>query len=71
MEIEQLLLDRIRHDFTEEGFEVIFLRLDLLHDAASAGCLTTITSLSADQVKGWLEELIFTAKETIQELEND
>jgi hypothetical protein len=48
--------------------EELFLRLDLLHDYASAGRLHDVTALSHDELSGWLEELIFTARETLREI---
>ena len=69
MEMEQLLLTRLQHDYSDEGFEAIFVRLDLLHDLVSAGRLTAATDLPPDQVRGWLEEIIFTASEVIHEMD--
>ena len=69
MELEQLLLARVKHDYSDEGFEAIFVQLDLLHDLVSAGRLATATDLPPDQVRGWLEEIIFTARETIYEMD--
>jgi hypothetical protein len=69
--IEELEIPRLRHAFSERGFESLFRVLDALHDWASAGRLTDVTDLPPDQVVGWLEELIFTAHETIREIEGD
>lgn len=69
MEMEELLLARLQHDYTDVGFEAIFVRLDLLHDLVSAGRLTAATELPPDQVRGWLEEIIFTAREIIHEMD--
>jgi len=68
MEMEELLLARLQHDYSDEGFEAIFVQLDLLHDLVSAGRLTAATDLPPDQVRGWLEEIIFTAREIIHEM---
>ena len=69
MEMEELLLARLQRDYTDEGFEAIFVQLDLLHDLVSAGRLTAATDLPPDQVRGWLEEIIFTAREIIHEMD--
>jgi hypothetical protein len=67
--LESALKERIRRDYTDEGMEELFLRLDLLHDYASAGRLSDVTLLSRDELRGWLEELIFTARETLREID--
>ncbi|HIC88542.1 MAG TPA: hypothetical protein EYP04_03955 [Anaerolineae bacterium] len=69
--MESLLLQRLKRELSEEGFEQIFLKLDLLHDLASFGLLTQVTSLPLEQIRGWLEEFIFTARETLQELDQN
>jgi hypothetical protein len=67
--LEELVIPQLRRAFSEHGFESLFLVLDALHDWASAGRLSEVTDLPPDQVIGWLEELIFTARETIREIE--
>ncbi|MFQ5344060.1 MAG: hypothetical protein ACE5F6_21160 [Anaerolineae bacterium] len=69
MEMEELLLARLQHDYSDAGFEAIFVRLDLLHDLVSAGRMSAATELPPDQVRGWLEEIIFTAREIIHEMD--
>jgi hypothetical protein len=69
MGMEKLLLARLRHDYSDEGFEAIFVQLDLLHDLVSEGRLASVTDLPPEQVRGWLEEIIFTARETIREMD--
>jgi hypothetical protein len=66
--LELALKERIRRDYSDEGMEELFLRLDLLHDYASAGRLSDVTPLSREELRGWLEELIFTARETLREM---
>jgi hypothetical protein len=63
------LNERIRRDYSAEGMEELFLRLDLLHDFASAGRLADATPLSRAELRGWLEDIIYTARETIREME--
>lgn len=43
--------------------------LDELHSAASEGQLQAVTPLSDAELVGWLQEMIYTATETIQEIE--
>ena len=71
MEMEKLVLIRVRRDYSEEGFDAIVARLDLLHDFASRGELAAATDLPAPRVRGWLEEIIFVARETIREMDGD
>lgn len=63
------LTERIRRDYGAEGMEELFLRLDLLHDYAAAGQLARATPLSQAELRGWLEEIIYTARETLREIE--
>jgi hypothetical protein len=46
----------------------LFQSLDELHSAASEGSLQSITPLSNAELLGWLQELIYTAEETISEI---
>ena len=66
--LELAVTERIRRDYSAEGMEEIFLRLDLLHDYASEGRLNDVSTLSPAELKGWLEELIYTARETLREM---
>lgn len=43
--------------------------LDELHTAASEGALPGVTPLSNAELVGWLREFIYTAQETISEIE--
>ena len=63
------LRERIRRDYSAEGMEELFLRLDLLHDYASAGRLNDATALSRAELCGWLEDIIYTARETLREID--
>ncbi len=44
--------------------------LDALHTAAGEDALESVTSLSNAELLGWLREVIYTAQETICELDN-
>lgn len=68
-QLENQLQERIRRDYSAEGMEDLFLRLDLLHDYASNGRLNDISPLSRDELQAWLRELIYTARETLREME--
>ncbi len=46
----------------------LFQVLDDLHTAASDGRLQSVTTLTNDEVMSWLNELAYTAQETIVEL---
>lgn len=67
--IELALIERVRRDYDVEGMEDIFLRLDLLHDFASSGQLNEVSSLSRAELRGWLEDIIYTARETLREMQ--
>ena len=56
--------------FTDMRFESLFNAIDRLHDAASSGKIGEVTNLSTDEVVGWLRDIVYTANETINELEN-
>lgn len=71
MVVGPALIERIRRDYSAEGLEELFLRLDLLHDYASAGRLDDVTTLSRTELRGWLQELIYTARETLREMGDD
>ena len=45
--------------------------LDTLHSAASDGALPSVTSMSTAELVDWLRELIYTAQETIAEVEHN
>ncbi|MAS32588.1 MAG: hypothetical protein CL610_01190 [Anaerolineaceae bacterium] len=47
----------------------LFQSLDELHTAASEGSLPSVTPLSDVELIGWLQELIYTAEETITEIQ--
>lgn len=68
-QLENLLQERIRRDYSAEGMEELFLRLDLLHDYASQGRLSEASPLSRDELQAWLRDLIYTARETLREME--
>lgn len=62
-------LTSIRRSYDAEGMEELFLRLDELHDYAAAGRIEAATPLSRAELRGWLEDIIYTARETLREIE--
>ncbi len=54
---------------TDMQLAAIFDTLDDLHSAASEGALHAVTGLSNRELIGWLHELMYTAQETISEIE--
>ncbi len=54
--------------FDELWFETVFTALDRLHDALSAGCGTAVSPVAPDDMVGWLEDIIYTAQESIVEI---
>lgn len=63
-----LSLKVISAQISEIQLESILQTLDRLHDAASEHELETVCSSDAMTIKGWLEDIIFTAQEIISEL---
>jgi hypothetical protein len=66
--LELVLNEHLHHDYSAQGMEELFVRLDRLHDYAAAGRLDEMTPLSRAELQGWLEELIYTARETLREM---
>ena len=62
---------KINHDFhlSDARLAAMFELFDDLHTAASEGDLEAITSLNNRELVGWLRELVYTAEETITEIE--
>jgi len=59
------------HDIrlSDARMAAVFEVFDDLHTAASEGQLEALTSLNNRELVGWLRELMFTAQETISEIE--
>ncbi len=55
---------------TDAGLAAVYEVFDGLHDAASEDQLQELTTLDKRELLGWLRELVFTAQETISEIEN-
>lgn len=57
--------------YNDARMAALFSALDELHSAASDGTLHTVTTLSQAELVGWLRDLVYTAEETIAEIEED
>ena len=55
---------------TDARLNALFEALDELHSAASAGTIHKLTTLDNHELKGWLREFVYTAQETIAEIES-
>ena len=61
-------------NFDTAWFETMFQAIDRLHDAVShdavlPGRLSVVSPLVPAEMVGWLEEIIYTAQETIHEIQ--
>jgi hypothetical protein len=56
--------------YNDNRLASLFQSLDELHTAASEGNLDTITPLANAELMSWLQELIYTAEETLVEINN-
>jgi len=55
--------------YNDARLMALFQALDELHSAASDGELVEFSPLPESEIVGWLHELVFTAQETIAEIE--
>ncbi len=65
--LRKLLVEK----YTEAHFETLLQMMDQLHDAATVNNLSAISMLTAREMIGWLDDIIYTAEETIRELETN
>ena len=63
-------LDRV-FSLSDAGLAAMFEVIDDLHSAASDGQLHKLTTLSKQELVGWLRELAYTAEEAIEEIEKE
>lgn len=54
---------------TDDGLAAVYEAFDDLHNAASEGEIDDVTVLNNRELVNWLRELVFTAQETIVEIE--
>ena len=55
--------------YTDSVLADLFQTLDQLHTAVSEDQLARLTPLSEGELVGWLQDLVYTAQETITEIE--
>lgn len=60
----------LRTPYDEAWFEMVFAALDRLHDAVCANDREDNSPTAPAEMVGWLEEIIYTAQETIAELKS-
>lgn len=57
--------------YNESRLSTLLDALDELHSAASDGDVRSVTTLSNAELVGWLREIIYTARETMDEIESN
>ena len=65
----QILQPNFQLLYNEARLATLYQALDELHSAASEGRLNTVTPLNKIELLGWLHEFVYTAQETIAEIE--
>ncbi|NJL92960.1 MAG: hypothetical protein HC915_04180 [Anaerolineae bacterium] len=55
--------------YTEAHLDALLQMIDRLHDAAVVGAVNNVATLDTRDLIGWLDDIIFTAEETIRELQ--
>ncbi len=68
MNTKILSLTVLQNRLTEYHLETLLATLDRLHDATTTDTLAAVSNLSAEDVVGWLEDIIYTAQETLKEM---
>lgn len=71
MNIKTLSLEVIQSKIGEVQLESLLKTLDRLHEAAANQNLAAETTLDAEALVGWLEDIVFTAQEAIKEVQQD
>ncbi|NJK80548.1 MAG: hypothetical protein HC876_00065 [Chloroflexaceae bacterium] len=66
--LELVLKEETHSIYDTATMEALFACIDRLHDYAAAGRLHEVTTLSTEELQGWLEDLIYTARETLHEM---
>lgn len=56
--------------YNDARLSALFDALDELHSAASDGNVHAVTTLSSAEMIAWLRDLMYTAQETIEEIED-
>ena len=68
MNAKILSLKIMQNRVTECHLETVLATLDRLHNATMTDTLDAVSNLSAEDVVGWLEDIIYTAQETLKEM---
>jgi hypothetical protein len=63
------LQPKVQRLYTETKLERLVETLDELHTAASDDALGSLTSLTKAELVAWLHEVLYTAAETLNEIE--
>lgn len=71
MNTKTLSLEVVQSKIGEVQLESILKTLDRIHEAAANQQLSEATSLDAEALVGWLEDIIFTAQEAITEVRQE
>jgi hypothetical protein len=67
LEVVMMKIQLVRPDvYTDAWFEMVFQAVDRLHDEVSNGDLPAMVNPAT--MVGWLEDIIYTAQETISEI---
>ncbi|MBZ0308107.1 MAG: hypothetical protein K8I82_18720 [Anaerolineae bacterium] len=69
MMIEMHTRKFLTEQYTEAHFEALLQLMDKLHDAATVNNVAAVSPLTPREIIGWLDDIIFTAEETIRELQ--
>lgn len=71
MKSKTIALQIFQAKISDVHLESVLNTLDRLHDASTENRLGSETTVDAAQVVGWLEDIIFTAQETLKELQDE
>ena len=55
--------------YTEAWFDTLFQAIDRLHDDVSQGRLNSVSAVAPAEMVGWLEDILYTAREIILEIQ--
>ena len=61
---------RYEEPVTDDRLEGLLETLDEIHEAAAAGDLLKRSHLSKADLMGWLRDIVYTAEQTMAEIEN-
>ena len=70
MNNKTLSLELFQSKISDVQLESLLNTLDRLHEAAVDQTITDESNIEPKQIMGWLEDIIFTAQETMRELQS-